>query len=183
MKNLFIPFVALFLVVSLGSCDKVADLADIDIPLEVTSDPIDLNGVPAAGKAQFSYDFDETVDVDLFQGELKDYKEYLDKIKHFKVTKLIVTVVKIEEGKDIKFVDPTKAILKDASSKVEIDLSGYDVQVNSSYEVTGTVLKEIDKILNKKKSFKYQVVGGFNQDAHITIRIEIAGKVTVNPFK
>ena len=77
MKKLFTPLVALFLVVSLGSCDKaeeledkIIDLADIDIPLEVTSDPITLDGVPAAGKVAMSYSFDETVEVDLFQVHL-----------------------------------------------------------------------------------------------------------------
>ena len=182
MKKLFTPLVALFLVASLGSCDKIEDLSDIDIPLEVTSDPITLDGVPAAGKVAMSYSFDETVEVDLFQGELKDYKKYTDKIKHFKVSKLIITVVSIEKGTDVEFVDPSKVFLKDNSSEVEIDLSGQKVHVGSTIEVSGDGLDAINKILNKKKNFSYQVVGGFNKEAKITVKIELAGKVTVNPF-
>jgi len=182
MKKLFIPLVSLFLVVSLGSCDKISELADIDVPLEITSDPIELDGVPAEGKNLYSFNFDKTLDVNLFQGELKDYKKYTDKIKKFKVTKLIVTVKSIEKGKDVKFVDPTKAILKDTSSKVEIDLSGQDLYVGKQIEFTGSELNKINTILNRKKNFKYQVIGGFNQAAKITMTIEIAGKVTVNPF-
>ncbi len=183
MKKLFIPFVALFLSFSLGSCDKAEDLANIDIPLEVSSDEIPLNTAASPGKMNGSFSFDKTVEVDLYQGELKQYKGYTDKIKSFHVSKLIITVVKIEKGESIEFLDPTFAILKDDKDKAEIILSGKKIEEGSIFEVEGTILKKIDTILNKKQKFMYQVVGGFNNEANITIKIEVAGKVTVNPFK
>ena len=183
MKKLFIPFVALFLSFSLGSCDKAKELADVDIPLEVTSDEIPLSTVGSPGKMEIDYSFDKTVEVDLFQGELKQYKDYLDKIRGFHVTKLIITIVKVEKGVNIEFLDPTFAVLKDDKDKVEMVLSGKKIEEGAVFEVSGTILKKIDTILNKKKKFKYQIVGGFNNEANITIKIEVAGKVTVNPFK
>ena len=124
MKKLFIPFVALFLVVSLGSCEKITDLADIDIPLEVQSDNINLD-VPS-GKTLSGYNFGKmSGSIDLFQGELKDYKSLTDKIRKFKADKVYIKVISVNPTDGVNFNSNTKATITSESGKsATIDLSG-----------------------------------------------------------
>jgi|LGVF01.1.fsa_nt_gb hypothetical protein len=179
MKKLFYPIITLLLVVAFSSCDKINELADVDIPLEVTSGDIDLNTSSTAKQADFS--FDQTVTVDIFQGELADYKKYLSKIKKFKVEKLTVKVVKLNPSEGVAFVTPTKAKLIGASGNtVEIDLSGEAITVGKEFVFQGGDMDAVNSILNEKKNFQYKLVGGFNKEADATLQITIKGKVTVN---
>ena len=184
MKKLLIPFMALFLVVSLGSCDKVADLADVDVELNLSSDEIDLE--PAQGKQQGKdYTFaTQEGKIDLFQGELKDYKAFTDKIRKFKATEVIIKIIKIDPKTGVHFSNPSVVIIESAGGKkVTLDLSGKELMAGSEIVVSGDILKVINEILNERKEFSYKVTGGFDQDATAKIKVNFKGKVTVNLLK
>jgi len=184
MKKLFIPFMALFLVVSLGSCDKVKDLADVDIPLELSSEEIDLEPVAAKhlGK-DFNFATQEGK-IDLFQGELKDYKAFTDKIRNFKATKVIIDIISIDPTSGVSFSDPSEVVIKSASGKeAKLNFSGEEITAGKKIIVSGDILKVINEILNERKEFSYMVTGGFNQDAKAVIQIHFKGEVKVNLLK
>ncbi len=184
MKNLFTPLLALFLVVSLGSCDKVSDLADIDIPLEVSSENIDLSN-KALGKTNGDTNFGkQSGKIDLFQGELKDYKSYTDKIRKFKATEITINVISVNPSTGVKFSNPSTAVItSNSGKKATLNFSDEEIVAGKKIVIDSKVLSVINEILNERSEFSYEVTGGFNQQAKAVIMISFKGKVTVNPLK
>ena len=180
MKKLFIPFVALFLAVSLGSCDK--DIADVDIPLEVSSDEINLDSPPAK-KQDYKFNTNSGK-IDLFQGELKEYKNYTNKIRKFKATEVIVEIIRVDPQSGVVFSDPSEAVIISSSGKkATINLSGEEITKGKKIVIDSEKLSVINEILNERKEFSYEVTGGFNQNAKAVVKIHFKGKVTVNILK
>lgn len=182
MKKLFTPIVALLLTLSFASCDKVSDLTDIDIPLNLTSENIDLN-IPSAKTAGDNLFTDQGGSIDLFQEELADYKFLTDKIKKFSAEEIIITIVSIDPNSGVNFSDPTVATLTSKSGLIAtFDFSGEELTAGKKIVLDKSKLSVINDILNERTSFDYNVSGGFNQSATGTVTISVKGKVTVNPL-
>ena len=133
---------ALFLVFSLGSCDKAEDLADVDIPLEISSENIDLEPAPGKRLDRDSYKFKSKSDkIDLFQGELKEYKGFTDKIRKFKATKIILEIITIAPQTGVVFSDPSEAVITSASGKkATLNFSGEEITAGKKIVEPGSVI-------------------------------------------
>lgn len=183
MKKLFTPLFALLFAFSLGSCDKVSDLADIDIPLSLTSEEVELD-IPS-GKTSGDNSFaDKLGSIDLFQGELADYKNLTDKIRKFNAEEITVNIIFINPSTGVSFTTPSVVtITGNSGSPVSFDFSGEELTAGKKIVLDKTKLSQLNDILNERKSFNYKVSGGFNQSAKGLVSISVKGKVTVNVLK
>ena len=158
-------------------------MADVDIPLEVSSDPIDLDTQATAKKEDFKF-ASKNGKIDLFQGDLKEYKSYTDKIRKFNATEVVVEIISINPQSGVIFSDPSEVVItSNSGKKATINMSGEELTAGKKIIIDSNKLSVINEILNERKEFSYDATGGFNQNAKAVIRIHFKGKVTVNVLK
>jgi hypothetical protein len=180
MKKLFIPLVTLFLAVGLGSCDKINELSQVDIPFEISSPNITLT--PDLAK-KGTLTFNKRGEIDIFQGDLGEYKNLADKLKEFKTKKLSITINKINGSStgSLTFGPNTYAKISSSDGKYEVSipLSNLPIILHREFSLPQAYLKVVNSILNKKKAFKYSISGSFSKAVtSVEVKINIDGEVT-----
>ena len=180
MKKLFIPFMALFLVVSLGSCDKIEELADINFDAELSSPTMTLS--PPLGKTtgDGGYSFDETSTID--PSSDSDIEKYLDKIKNWDIKSITIKFIEVTESGTK--LDEGTIIGLEGSGKIAnlVFPQGLDIHTDYVYDVPSEFFNKVEDILNTKKAFIVRVKGGTNNYAQIKLMVTIDVKITANPL-
>ena len=183
MKKLFIPFVALFLATSLGSCDKIEELADINFDAELSSPTMTLSPPPPPiGKTMGDggYSFNETSTID--PSSDSDIEKYLNNIKNWDIKSITINFIEVTES-GTKLDEGTIIGLEGSGIIANLEFpQGLDIHSGYVYDVPSTFFNKVEDVLNTKKSFIVRVKGGTNNYAQIKLMVTIDVKITANPL-
>jgi len=179
MKKLFIPFVALFLTISLGSCDKVKELADVDFDANLSTPNMTIT--PPLGKVETSgYPFLVTNKINPLSNS--DIKKYLNKIKKWDIKMIEVEIIKVSDENTFLKAG-TKLEMKGTKNTASMTLTK-DTKIYEGYtfKVPENVYNSVEKILNEKEEFEVNFEGGLNNNATVVMKVNIDVTITANPL-
>ena len=97
MKKLFAPLLALFLIISLGSCEKIKELADVDFDANLETPNMTIT--PPSGKTIDSPGYEFIVSNKINPLANTDIKQYLNKIKEWEIHSIEVETVSVSENR------------------------------------------------------------------------------------
>ena len=178
MKKLLTSLVSLFLIVSLGSCDKVKELADIDFDANFSTPSMTIN--PSMAKTDGGYNF--TVNSNINPLSNVDVKKYLSKIKKWKVNSIEIEIISVSEPGTYLTKD-TKLEMQGSKNKASVTINE-DTKIfeGYKYKVPSAVYKKVEKILNDKEDFDIKFDGGLNNNATVVMKVNIDVTITANPL-
>ena len=180
MRKLFTPLLALFILVSLGSCDKIKELADVDFDANLETPNMTIS--PPLGKNIRTSGYEFLVSNKINPLGNSDIEKYLNKIKKWDINSIEVEVISVSES-NTYLKAGTKLEMKSskhsAMSTFEEDtpiFAGY------KYKVPSSVHSQVEAILNDKEEFDVDFMGGLNNDATVIMKVKIDVTITANPL-
>jgi len=178
MKKLLTSLVSLFLIVSLGSCDKVKELADIDFDANFSTPSMTIN--PSMAKTDGGYEFLVTNKINPL-GNV-DVKKYLSKIKKWKVNSIEIEIIRVSES-GTYLTEGTTLEMQGTKHKASVSIDkDTPITAGFKYTVPSAVYKKVEKILNDKEEFDVKFDGGLNNNATVVMKVNIDVTITANPL-
>ena len=180
MKKLFAPLLALFLIISLGSCEKIKELADVDFDANLETPNMTIT--PPSGKTIDSPGYEFIVSNKINPLANTDIKQYLNKIKEWEIHSIEVEIVSVSEN-NTYLKAGTKLEMKSskhtATTTFEEDTP---IQEGYTYVVPSSIHSQVEKILNDKEEFDVTFTGGLNNNATVIMKVKIDVTITANPL-
>ncbi len=180
MKKLFTPLLALFLIVSLGSCDKIEDLTNIDFDANLETPNMTIS--PPLGKNIRTSGYEFLVSNKINPLGNSDIKKYLDKIKKWDINAIEVEVMSVSE-RNTYLKNGTKLEMKSSKhSAISTFTEDTPIFTGYKYQVPSSVHSQVEKILNDKEEFDVNFMGGLNNNATVIMKVKIDVTITANPL-
>lgn len=179
MKKLITPLLSLLLIITLGSCDKVKELADVDFDANLETPNMTIT--PTMGKTLGSgYEFIVSNKINPLGNS--DINKYLDKIKEWDINAIEVMVVSVSET-DTYLKSGTKLEMK-SSNHTATTTFDTDTPIFAGYvyKVPTSVHSKVEQILNDKEEFDVSFMGGLNNNATVIMKVKIDVTITANPL-
>ena len=170
----------LFLVVSLGSCDKINELADVDFDANLETPNMTIT--PPLTKTLGDPGYEFMVSNKIIPLSDPDIEKYLDKIKNWDIKSIEVIVVSVSENNTFLKAG-TKLGMKSSKHSALIPFDeDTPIQQGFKYTVPASEHSEVEIILNDKEEFEVTFTGGLNNKATVVMKVKIDVTITANPL-
>ena len=180
MKKLIYPILSI-LFLSLGSCDKAKDLADVEFDAQLTTPEMTIAPSHSKKSGETGYDFSTTETINPLSNA--DIKEYLDKIQNWDINSVEIIVVSVSKAGTHLTAGTELEMKSDSNTSTLKFENDTPIEVGTTYDLPTEIYKGVESILNEKKEFTVSLTGGLNNDAIVVFKVNIDVTITANPLK
>lgn len=178
MKKLTHILMAMLVITSFTSCEKIKELADIDFDVTYESSSIDVTPEATTAKTQGNYKFEAEEIIEFASNE--DVKKYLDEIKDFEVESLVLYFENVSESFN---VETLKFIMWNTKHSKEFTFLNQLIANNSELEISESDFSEIVSILENLEDFRFKWQGdGCDKNSNFKVKAKLKVKITANPL-
>lgn len=180
MKNLSYFIAMLFMATTFTSCEKVKDLANVEIETTFESSSITVTPeLEAIGKVQGgTYKFDVEELIDFVNNQ--DIKDYLDQIEDFDVESLVISFEDVSESFN---AETLKFIMFNSKQNKEFAFLNQIIENGSEITISEDDFEAIISILKDIENFSFKIQGdGCDKNNNFKVKAKLKVKITANPL-